>query len=333
MKSKLTKLALMCLSATYIQAAQPAGHLLFEGGDGPGKGKHLVLISGDEEYRSEESMPMLGQMLAKHHGFKCTVLFSLDDKGIVDPNNQKSLSHPEALESADLIVMCIRFRGWDDAAMEKFDAAYKRGVPMVTLRTTNHGFKFPGNSKWAKYSFNAKKETGWKGGFGMHLFGMTWVAHHGKHKVQGCRGIVEEANKDSEILNGVGTIFVESDVYAAKPPADFTVLLRGEVTESLKSDSKPVEAKNKPMQPVAWTVLHKNESGKTNRIFNTTMGAASDLDDENLRRLVTNACFWGLNIDVPAKANVSIPESYAPTFYGFKTFKKGLKPVDFVLKP
>ncbi|MCP5536385.1 MAG: hypothetical protein H7A51_09150 [Akkermansiaceae bacterium] len=328
-----TAVATTMATVSILSADQPADHLVFEGGDGPGKGKHIVLIAGDEEYRSEESMPMLGQMLAKHHGFKCSVLFSLDDKGIVDPNNQKSLSHPEALDSADLIIMCIRFRGWNDAAMEKFDAAYKRGVPMVTLRTTNHGFKFPSNSKWAKYSFNAKEKTGWKGGFGMHLFGMTWVAHHGQHKVQGCRGVVEEGNKDNKILNGVGTIFVESDVYTANPPADVTVLLRGQVTETLEPDSAPVAAKNNPMQPIAWTVLHKNESGRTNRIFNTTMGAASDLDDENLRRLVTNACFWGLHMDVPAKADVSIPDSYKPTFYGFKTHKKGLKPADFIVKP
>ena len=333
MKSTIIKITTMAAATVSLFAAQPADHLVFEGGECPGKDKHIVLLSGDEEYRSEEAMPMLGQMLAKHQGFKCTVLFSLNDKGEVDPENQKSLAHPEALDSADLIVMSIRFRNWDDAAMEKFDAAYKRGVPMVTLRTTNHGFKFPAKSKWAKYSFNAKPDTGWKGGFGQHLFGMTWIAHHGKHKIQGCRAIVEEANKGNAILNGVGTIFAESDVYAARPPANVTVLLRGEVTESLKPDSKPFEAKNKPMQPIAWTVLHKNESGKINRIFNTTMGAASDLDDTNLRRLVTNACFWSLGMDVPKEAKVDIPNSYKPTFYGFGTFKKGLKPADFVIKP
>jgi len=314
-----------------LASAQPADHLVFEGGEGPGKGKHIVLLAGDEEYRSEEAMPMLGQMLSKHQGFKCTVLFSLNAKGEIDPTNQKSLSHPEALDTADLIVMSIRFRGWTDAAMEKFDAAYKRGVPMVTLRTSNHGFKFPGNSKWAKYSFNANEKTGWKGGFGQYLFGMTWIAHHGKHKVEGCRSIVEEANKGNAILNGVGTIFAESDVYTARPPADVTVLLRGQVTKTLKPDSEAVDGKkNTPMQPVAWTVLHKNESGKTNRIFNTTMGAASDLDDANLRRLVTNACFWALGMDVPKEAKVDIPATYKPTFYGFNTFLKGKKPADFI---
>ena len=299
MRNKITAFVATLTIATPMAFAQPEDHLVFEGGDGLGKGKHIVLIAGDEEYRSEEAMPMLGQLLSKHHGFKCTVLFSLDEDGNVDPRAQGSISHSQSLDSADLIVMSIRFRNWDDASMERFHNAYLRGTPMVTLRTSNHAFKFPAKSKWAKYSFNAKEDTGWKGGFGMHLFGMTWISHHGKHKKEGCRTTVEEANKDHEILNGVGTIFAESDVYTARPPASMDVLLRGIVTETLKPDSKAVEGKkNSPTQPVAWTSIHKNDDGKTNKIFNTTMGAASDLDDANLRRLVVNGCFWGLGLSL-----------------------------------
>ena len=43
-------------------------------------GKHVVFVSGDEEYRSEEACPQLAKILAKHHGFKCTVLFAIDPK-------------------------------------------------------------------------------------------------------------------------------------------------------------------------------------------------------------------------------------------------------------
>lgn len=66
--------------------------LVFEGGDGPGKGKHIVLISGDEEYRSEEGLPQLGKILSRHHGFKCTVLFAIDPAtGTIDPNNGRNI--------------------------------------------------------------------------------------------------------------------------------------------------------------------------------------------------------------------------------------------------
>jgi hypothetical protein len=53
-----------------------AENLVLSGGKGPGAGKQIVLIAGDQEYRSEESIPALARILATHHGFKCTVLFS-----------------------------------------------------------------------------------------------------------------------------------------------------------------------------------------------------------------------------------------------------------------
>jgi hypothetical protein len=42
-----------------------AGTLKFTGGEGPGKGKHVVLLAGDEEYRSEEAMPLMARILAE----------------------------------------------------------------------------------------------------------------------------------------------------------------------------------------------------------------------------------------------------------------------------
>jgi len=329
---KIAVTAVSMFTVGVILAQQPNDHLVFEGGEGPGAGKHIVLLAGDEEYRSEEAMPMLGQLLSKHYGFKCTILFSLNEQGEVDPTAQGSLSHPEALDSADLMILSLRFRSWNDDILSKFDAAIQRGTSIIGLRTSTHAFRIPGNKKWHKYSFNAKKTTGWEKGFGRHVLGEGWVKHHGKHKVEGCRSVIEEANKDNPILNSVGTIFAESDVYTAEPQSDSTILLRGEVTETLEPDSAPVVKKNNPMQPIAWTRLFKNESGKNSKVFTTTMGAASDLDDENLRRLVVNAAFWGLDLQVPSKANVTVPESFKPTFYGFKNGKKGLKPVDFIPK-
>jgi hypothetical protein len=55
--------------------------LTYPGGDGPGKGKRIVLIAADQEYRSEESMPMMAKILSTHHGFDCTVLFAREREG------------------------------------------------------------------------------------------------------------------------------------------------------------------------------------------------------------------------------------------------------------
>src|SRR5215218_10967906 len=87
---------------------------------GPGQGKHIVFLSGDEEYRSEEGLPMLAKILSQRHGFKATVLFAVDPDGTINPDNQKSLPNAEALDSADAIVMLTRFRNWPEGQMKHF---------------------------------------------------------------------------------------------------------------------------------------------------------------------------------------------------------------------
>jgi len=314
----------VCLTS-WAQADQTYLHF-----PGEAESKHIVFLSGDEEYRSEEGLPMLAQMMNRHYGFECSVLFSLNDKGLVDPENQESLSNPEILDKADLIVMLLRFRRWDDAAMKKFEAAYLRGVPIIALRTSSHAFIHGKKSKWHRYSSKSEVK-GWERGFGNKVLGEWWGFHHGKHKAEGCRSVVEKKNAANSVLNGVGEFFCLADVYRANPPEDSTILLRGAVTKSLDPKSPNLEGKkNNPMQPIAWTRLVKNEKGNTNRVFMCTMGAAIDLKEENLRRLIANAIFWGFQMDIPKVTTVDIPASYKPTMYGFKTYKKNMKPVDHI---
>ncbi len=326
--------ALAC--SPLLHAADPLT-LELPGGDGPGKGKHVVLLSGDEEYRSEEALPMLAGVLSRH-GFKCTVCFSVNKDGQIDPNNGASLSGSEALDSADAIIMALRFRHWDDAAMERFDKAFKRGVPIVALRTSTHAFNFGGDSKWKSYSFNNE------GGFGRKVLGETWINHWGKHGPEGTRGIIEPSAKEHPVLRGVKEIIGDTDVYEAAPPEDVTILVRGQVIIGAESDSPPADYKKKarggkeqhindPMMPVAWTREYKNEAGTTNRILTTTLGAASDFKSEGLRRMVVNGVLWGLKLDVPAELDVAPTGEYNPTKFGFNGAKKGIKPADTALKP
>src|SRR5690242_10645 len=79
---------------------------------GAGAGKRVVLLAGDEEYRSEEALPMLAKILSQRHGFQCTVLFSVGADGTIDPKAVGSLSDGAALDQADAIVMSLRFRHW-----------------------------------------------------------------------------------------------------------------------------------------------------------------------------------------------------------------------------
>ncbi|RYD35131.1 MAG: hypothetical protein EOP87_07895 [Verrucomicrobiaceae bacterium] len=322
----------LLLAATIMPAFSESGigWVSYPGGKGPGEGKHVVLLAGDEEYRSEEALPMLAQILSKRHGFKCTVLFSTDEDGTINPNKADSLGKPEALDSADAIVTSLRFRKWPDVAMKHFDDAIKRGVPVVGLRTSTHSFQLPGESQFKDYN-----------NFGEKMLGESWVSHWGEHKVEAAKGLVEKGAEKNPVLNGVGEIFVDSDVYEAYPPADATILLRGQVLKDMEPASPPAAREktrasdkqkqdiNTPMMPVAWTREVRNEAGKTNRILTTTMGAATDLKDENLRRLVINGVFWGLGLKVPAKADVTLAGPYQPSRYEFNGYKKGTSAADY----
>src|SRR5262249_8538140 len=157
-------------------------------GEGVGKGKHIVLVSGDDEYRSEESLPQLAKILATHHGFKCTVLFAIDpDTGEIKPDYQQNIPGLEALSSADLMVMFLRFRNLPDEQLAPIVDYVNSGKPIVALRTSTHAFNLSGPSKYMNYTWTSD-EAGWEGGFGRQVLGETWISHHGNHGSQSTRG-------------------------------------------------------------------------------------------------------------------------------------------------
>ncbi len=329
-------LALSALFALCGAARADDKPVVLPGGDGVGKGKHVVLLSGDQEYRSEEAIPQLAKILSKHHGFKCTVLFTVDPKdGSINPtiNNVPGL---EALKDADLFVIFTRFLALPDAQMKHVAAYLEAGKPVVGLRTSTHAFNgINGKSEYAKFN-NGSGAKGWEGGFGKVVLGEQWVAHHGGHGKEGTRGIVAKGQEKNPILKGIeaGSIFGTTDVYTVKLPlpGDSLPIVLGEVTETLLPDSKAVAGKkNDPMMPVAWTKTY-TAGGKTGRAFATTMGASEDLQWEGTRRMLVNGSLWALGMEesIPAKANVEIVGEYKPTRFRFKNNaewqKAALKP-------
>ena len=304
----------------------------------PGKGKKIVLISGDDEYRSEESLPMLGKILSEQHGYDCVVLFAINpETHTVDPNYQSNIPGLHHLDDADGMIMCLRFRSLPDWQMAHVAKFAMEGKPFIALRTSTHPFNFPGASKSAykKWAFNSKE---WEGGFGQQIVGETWHSHHGKHASQATRGVIPDAAKSSPILNGVSDVFGPSDVYGVVHlPSTATVLLQGQVVNGMKPTDPPLEGpKNNPMMPLAWTKDYQMPDGKTGKLFCTTMGAANDFLNEDLRRLVVNATYWmtGLESKIPDKASATVSDKYIPNNFGFKpaTFFTELliRPIDLV---
>lgn len=309
--------------------ASGADQLVFEPPQ-PVDGKHVVLVAGDEEYRTEESMPMLAKILSQKHGYKCTVVFSLgpDGASYIDANNSAGLRGLSALDAADLMIIGTRFRNPSDSEAQHVTSFLNAGKPVIGIRTATHAFK--GKGSFGGLAFDD---------FGLKVLGETWVSHHGQHKRQGARSMVEGSQAAHAILRGVNEIFAPSDVYGVihLNPAD-QILLRAAVTESLDPKSPNIEGpKNSPMQPFAWIHEYQRPNGAgVGKSFCTTGGASVDLVDEDLRRLIVNAAYYLTGREVPEKADVSYVDPYYPSFYGFINDKEywkkaNLKPDDFGL--
>jgi hypothetical protein len=333
----ITAISLILTAGIALPAEPPGPWLVLEGTEGPGKGKHIVLVSGDEEYRSEEALPQLAKILAKHHGFKCTVLFAIDAKdGTINPNQRDNIPGLENLKTADLMVVFLRFRDLPDAQMKYIVEYVESGRPVAGLRTATHAFDVKEGKTYANYSWKSKT---WDGGFGRQVLGETWISHHGQHGKQSTRGILAKDQENHPILKGIkdGDVWGPTDVYGVRLPlpGDSKPLVRGQVLEGMQATDKPVTGtQNEPMMPVAWVKTYKTESGKPGRAFATTMGASQDLQSEGLRRLLVNACYWavGLEEKIPAKSNVEIVGDYKPNPFKFGGFVKGRNPADLLEK-
>jgi hypothetical protein len=307
----------------------------FAGGDGPGKGKHIVLVSGDEEYRSEEGLPQLAKILSTHHGFQCTVCFAIDPKdGTINPNEGGNIPGLESLAKADLLLMALRFRRLPDEQMKPMADYIESGKPIVALRTSTHAFNLPKSSTFARYTWN-NNSAEWAGGFGRRVLGETWISHHGAHGTQSTRGVIVEEQAGHPILRGIhtGEIWGPSDVYGVRLPLpeDSQPLVLGQVVQGMKVNDPPAKGKqNDPMMPIAWTKTYNTESDAKARIFTTTMGASQDLLSEGLRRLIVNACYWGMGLEdrIAEKSVVDLVGPYEPTPFKFDGYKRGVKPAD-----
>ena len=308
----------------------------YEGENGPGKGKHIVLIAGDSEYRSEQTLPMLAKILAVRHGFKCTVLFPIDPSdGTIRPDFKTNIPGIELLDNADLVILGLRFRQLRDEQMEHFVNYVDAGKPVIGIRTSTHAFKYPSSSA-SKYRHFGYKSKRWAGGFGQQVLGETWAGHQGKHRIQSTRGVTESNKSSLPILNGVSDVWGSSNVYKITHlPLSANVLMKGQVLDGLEPNARSVAtATNDDMMPIAWTKNFLSDSGKTSRVFCTTMGAATDFQNEGLRRLLVNASYWCLEMDnlIPRSANVDYVDDYHPEKSGHEGFIKGLRPEDFDLK-
>lgn len=303
--------------------------LTYDGGEGPGTGKHVVFVAADQEYRSEQSMPMLARILAKHHGFHTTVLFSLNAEREVDPTmkirwEDESAAHDvpglEHLAQADLVIWFSRLITLPDEQLAHIYDYLDSGKPIIGLRTANHGF----------IGFDYK-QAGNRVRFGEDVLGGSFRSHHGRWHQDSTRGILVDANAAHPVLIGVRDIWGPSDVYrtyaeGADLPEGCTPLVLGQPLMG----RQPEDAVNEELAslPVAWVKTWTGNGGRTARVFHSTMGSAKDFESEGLRRLVVNAAYWCLALEdeIRADSSVKIVGKYAPLASGFNYEKLGVEP-------
>lgn len=331
-----SRLLLVLLSAVLLSGGVAAADeadgrwLEFSGsGDGAAQGKHVVLIAGDEEYRSEELMPQLAKILSAHHGMNCTVLFSQDpETGKIDPNQSSHIPGLHRLQDADLMVIATRFRSLPAEQMKPIVDYLEAGKPVIGLRTATHAFNLPADHPYAKYSWSYGGED-YPQGFGRQVLGETWIAHHGKHGSESTRGIV--ADRDHPIARGIadGDIWGPTDVYTVRLPlsGDGHVVFLGAILTGMNADDTVVQDdRNDPMMPIGWT---RTANGA--RVFTSTMGAASDFANAGVRRMIVNAAYWCLSLEdaITADLNVDTVGDFQPTPFGFNGFVRDRVPADY----
>ena len=351
-------------SAADTQPEGPLSWVTYSGQSGPGKGKHIVLISGDEEYRSEEALPQLGRILADQHGFTCTVLFAQNPEtpGLIDPNYLSNIPGLEALDAADLMVIFTRFRALPDAQMQHIEDFLLNGRPVIGIRTATHAFNFKDNANpWYHYSNGYKGDKAeWEGGFGRLVLGEQWISHHGWHKHQSTRGLVAPGAEAHPIARGLDDVWGSTDVYGLRLPlpGDAQPVLLGQVLNrkgeyddadrffGLRPTDDEVAATNPqreasgnpndPMMPIAWTKSYQLPGGSTGKAFAATIGSSTDLLSEGVRRMYVNAAYWLLGLEVPARAKADLAGDYAPSPYSFHDDahwqEKNLRVADFAVQ-
>jgi hypothetical protein len=321
--------------------------LYFEGEERFNKMKNIVLISGDEEYRSEEMLPQLAKILSQKHGFNCTVLFAQDvaQPGFVNPNYSFNIPGLKHLQQADLVILFTRFRALPTEQMHFFEGYLKEGKPIIGIRTATHAFNFEDKEHpffHYGWSYNGEKQD-WKLGFGKKILGETWYTHHGNHKHQSTRGIINIELQTHPILTGIedGAIWGPTDVYGIRTPIsdDTQVLVYGKsilregdyneddifygmkeldtIAATLAGPEGKTYNPNKKMPPIVWLKSYQIENGKQGKSLTSTIGAATDFLDEEVRFLLVNASYYLLDEEITQIPDVGLVGEYNPSKFGF----------------
>ena len=289
------------------------------------KGKNLVLIASDHEYRAEETIPALARILAVHHGIDCTVLFGLNKDGEIEAGIS-NIPGLEALKKADGMVIFTRFLALPPEQMKHIDDYLNRAGPVVGLRTSTHGFNYKNDKDpYYKYHFRYTGKD-YEAGFGHQVLGQSWVGHYGKNHTQSTRIDIIKDKKNHPILRGVKKVHVQAGGYNAEAQKDWDILTMAQPLMSMKPDG--VDDKTKPPMASEWTRHYQGKNGKKGRVFTSLYGASEDLLNPGYRRMIVNGVYWTLGLENKIKpdSKIDFVGPYKPTTFKNRGEVRGVKP-------
>ena len=121
--------------------------------------------------------------------------------------------------------------------------------------------------------------------------------------------------------------FDEKDIFYGMRETD------DQIAKTAAPSENNVYNPNEPMPPIVWTKSYQLPNGKLGQSLTSTIGAAPDMVDEDVRRMYVNAVYHLLGSTVPKRANVDLVGVYQPMGFGFHTDEywqqKQLKVIDF----
>lgn len=239
---------------------------------------HLVMLIGEDEYKTWETLPAFAKENVAWRGVRVSVIQQNS------ANKHRFPGLTEALRDADALVVSLRRRALAKEELAAVRAHLDAGKPLVGIRTASHGF--------APRREDQAEGEAWMS-FDPEVLGGNYAGHHGhgpKTTIQPAPGA-----ENHELLTGVNLneLIGNGSLYRVSP---------------LKQAARPLligSIAGKPAEPVAWTHTY---GAKQARIFYTSLGHPDDFAGASFRRLLLNAIHWSLSQPIPPQeANLARP--------------------------
>jgi type 1 glutamine amidotransferase/nicotinamidase-related amidase len=233
------------------------------------KRPHAVILIGEDEYKTWETLPRFAKEQLGWRGLRVSVIQQ-------DENDKhKFPGLVEALRDADVLLVSVRRRALPAEQLDAVRAHLAAGKPLVGLRTASHAF--------APRGADTGKGASWPA-FDPEVLGGNYHNHHGSGPKTTVRAAPDEAA--NPLLAGV-----KMD--------DFTSNASLYKVSPLKTTAKPLllgAIPDQPTEPVAWTHEYGEQRA---RVFYTSLGHVDDFANASFRRLLLNGILWATAQPIP----------------------------------